>query len=182
LNLKFKFGESEIYRRRRRRRKMAALQAYHLRWNNHQESLLHVFDKLLQAEDFVDVTLSCQGQNIRAHRMVLSACSPLFHDLLREHPAKHPIVILNDVNFADLAILMQFMYKGEADVAAECLDSVLRAAHVLGIKGLGAKQTRAPEEKVCRRSYSLAGSGRKGDEIPDLSFVLGSEYQTTNAV
>ncbi|CAG0925000.1 unnamed protein product, partial [Notodromas monacha] len=126
---------------------ISSLQAYHLRWNNHQESLLHVFDKLLQSEDFVDVTLCCQGQNIRAHRMVLSACSPFFHDLLREHPGKHPIIILNDVMYEDLSVLMQFMYKGEVDVAAECLESVLHAAHILGIKGLGRKASPSPGRK-----------------------------------
>lgn len=53
-------------------------QRFCLRWNNHQSNLLAVFDQLLTSEAFVDVTLAVEGQMLRAHKMVLSACSPYF--------------------------------------------------------------------------------------------------------
>lgn len=53
-------------------------QRFCLRWNNHQSNLLTVFDQLLTSEAFVDVTLAVEGQMLRAHKMVLSACSPYF--------------------------------------------------------------------------------------------------------
>lgn len=53
-------------------------QRFCLRWNNHQANLLSVFDQLLHDESFVDVTLAVDGQYLRAHKMVLSACSPYF--------------------------------------------------------------------------------------------------------
>ena len=34
-------------------------------------------------EDFVDVTLSCEGRKIHAHRMLLSACSSYFKDVFK---------------------------------------------------------------------------------------------------
>ena len=55
-----------------------ASQRFCLRWNNHQSNLLNVFDQLLHDESFVDVTLAVEGQLLRAHKMVLSACSPYF--------------------------------------------------------------------------------------------------------
>lgn len=55
-----------------------ASQRFCLRWNNHQSNLLSVFDQLLHDESFVDVTLAVEGQLLRAHKMVLSACSPYF--------------------------------------------------------------------------------------------------------
>lgn len=47
---------------------------------------MQVFLEQLSSESLVDVTLSCQGQFIKAHKMVLSACSPyfqvsLYHDV-----------------------------------------------------------------------------------------------------
>ena len=41
-------------------------QQYCLRWNNHQHNLLSVFEDLLHNEAFVDVTLACDGQQVRA--------------------------------------------------------------------------------------------------------------------
>ena len=53
-------------------------QRFCLRWNNHQSNFVQVFDQLLHDESFVDVTIAVDGQLIKAHKMVLSACSPYF--------------------------------------------------------------------------------------------------------
>lgn len=49
-------------------------QHYSLRWNNHQSHVLSAFDDLLQNEALVDCTLVCEDTNIKAHKVVLSAC------------------------------------------------------------------------------------------------------------
>jgi hypothetical protein len=53
-------------------------QEFCLKWNNHRSTILSVMDMLLEEESLVDVTLSAEGQFIRAHRVILSACSPYF--------------------------------------------------------------------------------------------------------
>lgn len=111
-------------------------QRFCLRWNNHQSNLLSVFDQLLHDESFVDVTLAVEGQLLRAHKMVLSACSPYFQALFVGHPDRHPIVILKDVPYADMKSLLDFMYRGEVSVDQERLTAFLRVAESLRIKGL----------------------------------------------
>lgn len=44
-------------------------QRFCLRWNNHQSNLLSVFDQLLHAETFTDVTLAIDGQYLKAHKV-----------------------------------------------------------------------------------------------------------------
>lgn len=46
-----------------------ASQRFCLRWNNHQTNLLSVFDQLLHAETFTDVTLAVEGQYLKAHKV-----------------------------------------------------------------------------------------------------------------
>ncbi|XP_044596109.1 modifier of mdg4-like isoform X1 [Cotesia glomerata] len=111
-------------------------QRFCLRWNNHQSNLLSVFDQLLHDEAFVDVTLAVEGQLLRAHKMVLSACSPYFQALFTGHPDKHPIVILKDVPYVDMRSLLDFMYRGEVSVDQDRLTAFLRVAESLRIKGL----------------------------------------------
>ena len=115
---------------------MSTTQRYCLRWNNHQSNLLTVFDQLLHEESFVDVTLAVEGQLLRAHKMVLSACSPYFQTLFINHPDKHPIVILKDVPYCDMRCLLDFMYRGEVSVDQDRLTAFLRIAETLRIKGL----------------------------------------------
>ncbi|XP_034233346.1 protein tramtrack, alpha isoform-like isoform X3 [Thrips palmi] len=118
-------------------------QRFCLRWNNHQSNMLSVFDQLLHDESFVDVTLAVDGQLLRAHKMVLSACSPLFQALFIGHPDKHPIVILKDVPYNDMRCLLDFMYRGEVSVDQDRLTAFLKVAESLRIKGL----TEVNEEK-----------------------------------
>merc|ERR1712008_579540 len=70
---------------------------------------------LRDEKSFTDVTLACDGQTCKAHKMVLSACSPYFKALLEENPAKHPIIILKDVPFQHLTAILEFMYAGEVN-------------------------------------------------------------------
>lgn len=46
-----------------------ASQRFCLRWNNHQSNLLSVFDQLLNAGTFTDVTLAIDGQYLKAHKV-----------------------------------------------------------------------------------------------------------------
>lgn len=70
--------------------KMVDTQHFCLRWNNYQSSITSAFENLRDDEDFVDVTLACDGRSLKAHRVVLSACSPYFRELLKVsvHTAK----------------------------------------------------------------------------------------------
>ncbi|KAH8240055.1 hypothetical protein KR032_010735 [Drosophila birchii] len=111
-------------------------QQFCLRWNNYQSNLTNVFDELLQSESFVDVTLSCEGQSIKAHKMVLSACSPYFQALFYDNPCQHPIIIMRDVSWSDLKALVEFMYKGEINVCQDQINPLLKVAETLKIRGL----------------------------------------------
>jgi len=111
-------------------------QQYCLRWNNHQHNLLSVFEDLLHHEAFVDVTLACDGLQLKAHKMVLSACSPYFQSMLYGTPDRHPIVFLRDVRYHEMKALLEFMYRGEVSVDQDNLTSLLKVAEGLKIKGL----------------------------------------------
>ena len=62
---------------------MVSDQKFSLRWNNYQSQLVSAFESLLDQEDFVDVTLGVEGKKLSAHKMLLSACSPFFKELLK---------------------------------------------------------------------------------------------------
>ena len=92
-------------------------QQFCLRWNDFQTNMVASFKHLRDEKSFCDVTLACDGQSTKAHKMILSACSPYFKALLEENPAKHPIIILKDVPFQHLTAILEFMYAGEVNVA-----------------------------------------------------------------
>ena len=56
---------------------------FSLRWNNFQSTITSALAGLRDTQAFVDVTLWADGQQIKAHRNVLSACSPVLLELLK---------------------------------------------------------------------------------------------------
>ncbi|XP_067139393.1 longitudinals lacking protein, isoforms H/M/V-like isoform X1 [Centruroides vittatus] len=111
-------------------------QQFYLKWNSHQSNMITVLDQLLSNEAFVDVTLACEGLSLKAHKIILSACSPFFRNLFLENPCKHPIVILKDVKYTELKAVVDFIYKGEISISHDQLSGLLKTAEVLNIKGL----------------------------------------------
>ncbi|XP_052901231.1 protein abrupt-like isoform X2 [Anopheles moucheti] len=111
-------------------------QQFSLRWNNYTSYIAGAFDSLRYEEDFVDVTLCCEGRKIRAHKILLSACSPYFKDVFKENPCQHPVIIFKNVRYTDLMSLVEFMYQGEVSVPQEQLPSFLHTAEILAIRGL----------------------------------------------
>ena len=49
-----------------------------LKWNDYQENVVSTLSELRAEEDFFDVTLACDGEQVRAHKLVLSCCSLFF--------------------------------------------------------------------------------------------------------
>ncbi|XP_013180267.1 PREDICTED: protein jim lovell [Papilio xuthus] len=120
---------------------------YSLRWNNHQAHLLRSFEALLHAETLVDVTLVCSERRVRAHKVLLGACSPLFRRIFSENPCKHPVIVLKDFQGWEVQAVVDFMYRGEVSVAQEQLGTVIRAGESLQVRGLADQErerTRSP--------------------------------------
>lgn len=111
-------------------------QAFCLRWNNYQYNLMSVFETYKMNELFVDVTLACEGSLIKAHKMVLSACSPYFQTIFADNPCEHPVVIMNDIRLVEMKAIVEFIYTGQVNIAQEDISQLLRVAETLKIRGL----------------------------------------------
>ncbi|KAK9884702.1 hypothetical protein WA026_007548 [Henosepilachna vigintioctopunctata] len=113
-----------------------ASEQFSLCWDNFHKNMSSGMNSLLENEDLVDVTLAVEGKYLKAHKMVLSVCSPYFKELFKTNPCKHPIVFMKDVSYVALSDLLQFMYQGEVQVSQENLTTFIKTAEALQIKGL----------------------------------------------
>ncbi|XP_028178912.1 longitudinals lacking protein, isoforms H/M/V-like isoform X1 [Ostrinia furnacalis] len=109
---------------------------FHLKWNNHLQNLSQLFTTIYSSSALADVTLSCRDGTLKAHKLVLSACSPYFEQIFRDNPCQHPIVILKGIPFSEINLLVEFMYKGSVDVQELDLQSLMHTASELEIRGL----------------------------------------------
>ena len=116
-----------------------------LKLNEFQAKVVSTFKELRQNRDFSDVTLvSEDGQQIEAHRSILSSSCPFFMNLLAKNLHPHPMLIMTGVESRDLIAIVDFLYSGELVVESEDLDSFLALAKKLKLTGL----TRTEEVNV----------------------------------
>ncbi|XP_043251830.1 longitudinals lacking protein-like isoform X8 [Colletes gigas] len=150
-------------------------QQFCLRWNNHQSTLIQNFDTLLESGTLVDCTLAAEGKYLKAHKVVLSACSPYFEGLLSEHYDKHPVFILKDVKFKELKAMMDYMYRGEVNISQDQLAALLKAAESLQIKGLSESKTGGSSKTDTRQQKVVPQATAPSLDIPHASSGLTIE-------
>ena len=132
-----------------------------LKWNDFQNLVQVSFGELRNDTDFTDVTLACEDQSIKAHKVVLSACSPFFKKLLKTHSHPQPLIYMKGTKASSLTTMIDFLYLGEANVFQEELDSFLALAEELQLKGLeGNSEQEDPEHRTetfdhCERRVEL---------------------------
>ena len=110
---------------------------YSLTWQNYSDHLRTVLKELMNNEEFSDVTLVTEDKKqIKANIHVLSACSPLFKDILNKEKGSSTLMYLRGIQHSELESIIQFIYLGEATLHEERMDEVLAVAKSLEIKEL----------------------------------------------
>ena len=107
-----------------------------LKWNEFETNVSTAFRELRDDKDFFDVTLACEGNQLEAHKVILSACSPFFRGVLKRNPHNHPLLYLKGIKYEDVLAVLNFMYHGEVNIAQDELNSFLAVAEDLQVKGL----------------------------------------------
>jgi len=129
---------------------MGSSEKFCLRWNDFETNISAAFRELREEKDFFDVTLACDDSQIQAHKVILSACSPFFRNVLRRNPHQHPLLYLKGVKYKDILAVLNFMYMGEVNVAQEELNSFLSVAEDLRVKGLTQNNSSAETPKASK--------------------------------
>ncbi|XP_050679469.1 protein bric-a-brac 1 [Leptidea sinapis] len=116
------------------------LQQFSLRWHNHQSSVVGALARMLSSGALSDVTLSAtDGVSLRAHRLVLAACSDYFATIFKEVEGEGGgggTAVVVECGGRELRALLRFMYTGELLAARTDLPPLLRLARTLHVAPL----------------------------------------------
>jgi speckle-type POZ protein len=101
-------------------------------------SLSDDFCKLFESQDFADVILSASGQQLHAHKAVLSTRSPVFlamfrHDMLETRSNR---VEIEDIRYDVLREMVHFIYTGRTPNLIDMACELLQAADKYALERL----------------------------------------------
>lgn len=115
---------------------------YNLRWHYHHSETFLAFESLRRSDSFVDVVLSCEKRSIFAHKLVLSACSNYFFDVLRSvREGQMPVLFFRDTTMDLLESVVHYIYHGEVEIPSARITDFINLAEALEIKGAIAQFT-----------------------------------------
>lgn len=108
-----------------------------LAWKDFEQCAGETFKSLLADTELADVTLACADDTLlKAHKVILSASSPFFKNLLYKNPHSFPLIYMKGVEGKTLEALLSFIYCGEAKVLEADLKVFLETGTELKIRGL----------------------------------------------
>ena len=112
-----------------------------LKWNDFEQNIITSYYDMRKDPEFCDVTLVGEGdQQIEAHKVILSSCSPFFRSVLKRNKHSHPLIYMRGIAAKDLVSIVDFIYHGEANIYQEDLDGFLALAEEFQLKGLAGSQ------------------------------------------
>ena len=137
------------------------------------------------------MTLACEdGQQMEAHKVILSSLSPFFRKILQKNKHPHPLIYLKGFQSKDFVSILDFLYSGEANVYQEDLDSFLAIAEEIQLKGLTGQtpsdlvedQGDAPYSEPIHQSHVIPKkpTTRRQDVIPNVD--VQSKTSSTLAI
>ena len=112
-------------------------QRFSLKWIDFETNVSRTFSQLRSEEEFFDVSLVSDDQKtMSAHKLVLSASSPYFRQILTHNKHSHPLLCLDGVSSGELQCVLDYIYQGEVEVHQDQLDRFLEVAQRFQLEGL----------------------------------------------
>merc|ERR1712129_12118 len=106
---------------------------FQLNWKLH---LVSNFSDLFIENKYSDVTLvSDDKTQFQAHKIVLSAFSPVLKNMLHNNPHPNPLIYLRGVKQKELQLILCFLYLGEVEVSKDSISDFMEVAKDFALDG-----------------------------------------------
>lgn len=102
---------------------------------DHEKRAFQAFNELKAYDELLDVTLTVNEKEIKAHRIVLAACSPYFRAMLTTGFAESYMstISLQDCDADSVQQMVNFFYSCELTITQDNIEGILATANLFQI-------------------------------------------------
>ena len=127
-----------------------------MKWNEFDTNIREYFRIIREDQRLFDVTLvTDEGQQIKAHKIILSAGSHFFSDIFLKSNQTNMLIYLKGIDSVQLEYILDFLYNGKASVGQEELKEFLETGKELQVKGFEVYVVGEPEELKRYKNWNL---------------------------
>ena len=110
------------------------LQKCNLNWHTYSDHLREMLHEMMKSDYLTDITLVTDDRvHLKAHKIVLSACSVVFKSIINEIP-ENSVIYLRGIQYQEMKSILEFMYLGLATFDRNRIDEFMKVAKNLEIK------------------------------------------------
>ena len=139
----------------------------------------HAFSSFNQLQGnnlYTDVTLvSDDNVQFQAHKLILSAGSEYFRNILSDKAHPHPMLCLDGVTSEDLERVIKYLYVGEVSVPQTSLQKFLQITHKFKCYGLNDKGKKDQLEWINDTGLQHEGKRAQPDQFQQEIIKLEDE-------
>ena len=129
------------------------MEKFCLKWNDFESNIREFFREMKESKNHFDVTLaSDDGHTMEAHKIILSAGSQFFSNILKQTKHPSPFIYLKGINRLELENVVSFLYNGEAYIGQDDVNKFLETAQDLQLTGLQRNQDTQWEQELREKS------------------------------
>ena len=141
-------------------------------WVEFSKHLTSLSKDLYQEGKYSDVTLVSDDQTqFKAHKIILSACSPVFRKIIDNNPViQNPLIYLRGIQSHEVESILQYLYFGEAILYQVRVGEFIKVARDLEIKDVSQEEEILPLNDV-----DVPETGVPVDESEVVDLVLESQ-------
>jgi len=108
---------------------------FNLTWHTYADHFREMLQNMMSSDELTDITLISEDKKrFKAHKVVLSACSPLFQSIICESDLSSPFIYLRGIQSLEIESILQFIYLGEATFYQERMNEFINVARSLEVK------------------------------------------------
>ena len=144
-------------------------------WEEHHVKTKESWRLLFDNNKFTDVTLVCGDQKtIEAHRLILSACSPVFAKILDQNMSAHPWIYLRGIDYEELKSIIEFIYLGASSLESSKVNEFFEIAADLEVSSITKSQESARtfnKEETGEKAVKTESKDKVSTPLPTLDEV-----------
>jgi len=163
------------------------MQKLNVSWHGYSDHLREMMHGMMRNSDLTDVTLVCDDQKLlMAHKVVLSASSPVFQNIISNFSQNHSMIYLRGIQHEEMESILEFMYLGEATFQQERMEEFLRVGQSLEIKELTEMNEAVNQEEetniqnYIKSNYNLPEESTKKNGGKQKKELMQAKSQSNN--